>query len=99
MWKVTAKDRLYIKTLDKRLEPTQSFTIDNPTRSVMNELNRCEDIGLVKLQKLEKIKVMTKDKEKFYCPDCGHVHYVDSNIGKKHLEELVNRNEEIKWRD
>lgn len=100
-YKIRANENVRLNTFNLRLTRGEKITVESPTTSQINELERYDKSGIVRITKLEEeeMNVAEEDEEEdeldidsYYCPECERTHYVDSEIGKKHLDKYLEEN-------
>lgn len=108
-YKIEARENIYIKSFDLRMSSGEEYKFEKEDDDIPRELEKLKSIGSLRITKLSKEtlriedeedepeeddEVVTDDIDKYDCPECEQTHYVDSNIGKEHLEYLDKNKED-----
>lgn len=58
-YKIEANEDVYIRSLDERLSRGDKIKVDSPTDTVLSELDKCDEIGLIRYVELVEKRVDT----------------------------------------
>lgn len=92
-YKIEANENVYIRSLDENLRGGDKLNIDSPSDTVLNELERCQNIGLLRYVELVEKRVDTYPEEDEEQKDEEETGVTNLDDFEGTLDEFIEENE------